>query len=677
MHDEVFGLFEAMSAIEMMDPKMDAGMMCNQIKRKVMTLEKSVEAGTVKIKDLSAEEQIGITDATLACMVTWLEGHSLAQTVFTNLYLHNPYIIEDRCTKAISMCFLKIVDLIRDRINRANVFEEEDFQPMTYGFKMCGDVTDVRVMGMMKEVEDEYNRVLKNTRVKSGEERDAATEKKHELAVAVHTRIRFYRLFLSMLISFTKDKCEGVPQAQKILEQLTELVPIMKKTEPLGIQPEQREVTKNDYPTIMGFEPIINQRLLPPTFPRYTVIKSRSEALSYLEQLADKLKVVCALPSVSSLHSILEIFLDFSKSAPCVLSRSLLQLTFLPPSRKIFGTITVVDAIKDTIRNFIAPPSLIAKSLLYNNPQAKEYVDGFLSHAVRPICTIYQITGHNRARQRDKWAHLMEDMASLQDEADKVDAYLHNILMKTDPSRQHLACFGTWVLYHTLQVMIHYTLSGFELELYATYEYHYVFWYLHELLYAWLASTLTRASSFLSEHEALTEQQTKGRSNKKNKKKKKPKPNGKELLLTQGAQQLCGGYYKALVGFRLDGKMKQPSFEFDSEEVRYTHRFSPFGNVITPPMVQYTQFCEMSDLNRYEFPLSAAEMYSMAYKCFYQAKAIYESISNPSEEVQNLIKIAKTNFVVMKLLMGGHKKDSQSPPEFEFNHSKVFPVIKI
>jgi hypothetical protein len=37
-----FGLFEAMSAIEMMDPKMDAGMMCNQINRKVFNLEQAV-----------------------------------------------------------------------------------------------------------------------------------------------------------------------------------------------------------------------------------------------------------------------------------------------------------------------------------------------------------------------------------------------------------------------------------------------------------------------------------------------------------------------------------------------------------------------------------------------------------------------------------------------------------
>ena len=55
---------------------------------------------------------------------TWLEGHSLAQTVFTNLYTHNPDIIEDRCLKAFTLAVLKMVDIIKDKVIRAGVFEE-------------------------------------------------------------------------------------------------------------------------------------------------------------------------------------------------------------------------------------------------------------------------------------------------------------------------------------------------------------------------------------------------------------------------------------------------------------------------------------------------------------------------------------------------------------------------
>ena len=93
--------------------------------------------------------------------VTWLEGHSLAQTVFTNLYLHSPHIIEDRALKAFTILVLRLVDVVRERISRASVFEEEDFQAATYGFKMAPDVTDLRALGMMKEVEEEAFRLSK------------------------------------------------------------------------------------------------------------------------------------------------------------------------------------------------------------------------------------------------------------------------------------------------------------------------------------------------------------------------------------------------------------------------------------------------------------------------------------------------------------------------------------
>ena len=34
----------------------------------------------------------------------------------------------------------------------------------------------------------------------------------------------------------------------------------------------------------------------------------------------------------------------------------------------------------------------------------------------------------------------------------------------------------------------------------------------------------------------------------------------------------------------------QPNFEFDSEEVRYSHRFQPFTAVSTPPYIHYNQY---------------------------------------------------------------------------------------
>lgn len=40
----------------------------------------------------------------------------------------------------------------------------------------------------------------------------------------------------------------------------------------------------------------------------------------------------------------------------------------------------------------------------------------FFEHCTRPFAGLIQICGHNKARQRDKLAHLMEDFSALQDE---------------------------------------------------------------------------------------------------------------------------------------------------------------------------------------------------------------------------------------------------------------------
>lgn len=41
------------------------------------------------------------------------------------------------------------------------MFEEEDFQPTVYGYRLLPDVSDQRAVGMLREVEDELGRKLR------------------------------------------------------------------------------------------------------------------------------------------------------------------------------------------------------------------------------------------------------------------------------------------------------------------------------------------------------------------------------------------------------------------------------------------------------------------------------------------------------------------------------------
>ncbi|KAA0202500.1 hypothetical protein HAZT_HAZT008355 [Hyalella azteca] len=70
-------------------------------------------------------------------------------------------------------------------------------------------------------------------------------------------------------------------------------------------------------------------------------------------------------------------------------------------------------------------------------------------------------------------------------------------------------------------------------------------------------------------------------------------------------------------------------------------------------------------------------MYHDARNHFFKAKTLLETIPNPSSEMQALLKIVKTNFVVMKLLEGGHKNDDPTPPKFDFTYHPCFPIIRV
>ncbi|XP_014293858.1 N-alpha-acetyltransferase 35, NatC auxiliary subunit [Halyomorpha halys] len=663
LHDDLFGLFEAMSAIEMMDPKMDAGMLCNRGNKAPLTLTQAIEKNILQVEDIPYGDQIAIIDTTWACIVSWLDGHSLVQTVFTNLYLHNPHVIQDRPLKSFCIAVYKLIDIIKEFVSRGLVFEEEDFQPMGYGYRLNPDVSEIRTLGMLKEVEEELNRKRRTNFV----DVDA------DFVSALTVRIRFTRLLLQAFMGLSKKDINPniVLESTKLLITCSDSIAFIITSVNKGSPPAY--ISEVHGPVTIGFDPLVNQRLLPPTFPRYTHIKSPVESYRRLDDLLCRLRQITKIVSYTSFHLALELMLEVSSSKPCIVTRSVMQLLYLPQCSRAGDTINCIDAIRDAARAFISPPVLMPRSQLLNNPQVKDFLECFLGHCVRPFSNLIQLCGHNRARQRDKLAHLLEDFANLQDEAERVDAYLHSLSKKCENVRPHLACFGTWVLYHTLRVMIMFLLSGFELELYSTHEYHYIFWYLYEFLYGWLVSSLSRADAFLSEQEILNEQnKTKRRC--KSKLKKKARPYAKEITINQALQNMCGGYYKAMVGFRKDGKLVLPHPEFDCEKVRYEHRFSPFINVLlTPPPVQYSEFKEMTDSLEHS---NSQSLYLAGCKHFHQARTLLESIHNPDQEITELIRISKTNFVVLKLL-ATHKLDSSSPLDFDFSAHHHFPIMKI
>ncbi|KAJ1976250.1 N-alpha-acetyltransferase, non-catalitic subunit, partial [Dimargaris xerosporica] len=133
-----FELLDAMSALEIMDPKMDSGM---------ASMDDSAQSQRLGwATPLSASQALWVMDTFMACEVTWHTGFSLVQTVLT--CIHYPYIsrmtFEGLTALADSqphnfllyvylVIATKCIRLVSHEMRKGNVYEDEDFSTATYG----------------------------------------------------------------------------------------------------------------------------------------------------------------------------------------------------------------------------------------------------------------------------------------------------------------------------------------------------------------------------------------------------------------------------------------------------------------------------------------------------------------------------------------------------------------
>lgn len=171
---------------------------------------------------------------------------------------------------------------------------------------------------MLKECEDECMKKIRSVPTNG-------TNGTEDLQAIVN-RLRFLRHLLQSLIAIWPDKKVSATETemgeiQKLLNGALDAMPIIKKTIAKGTQPEPNcecffwdffgslvmylIMLAADAPNPMGFSPMVNQRILPPTFPRYTKIKDRMLSMNFLEELVQRIKIACKVIFCNNYHSAL------------------------------------------------------------------------------------------------------------------------------------------------------------------------------------------------------------------------------------------------------------------------------------------------------------------------------------------------------------------------------------
>jgi hypothetical protein len=235
VRDRDFTLFEAMTALELMDPKMDGGMSIkNHFQEqkqgnRILILKELIEKKLLKINQFTSIELIQLFDQLLSTFHMWLDGHSLALTLFTCVYLHDITIIEDYHLRTICFTFIKLVDYIRERILlKAGLFEEEDFSgTLTYNFPFYRDIMkDQMCLIDLKKCEDELNK-----RLRSLKHQNDSNQLDIDATQQLIYRMKFLRLFYSLILKFneTNEKTNeqtylNNEEISKYLKQIDELL---------------------------------------------------------------------------------------------------------------------------------------------------------------------------------------------------------------------------------------------------------------------------------------------------------------------------------------------------------------------------------------------------------------------------------------------------------------------
>lgn len=325
-------------------------------------------------------------------------------------------------------------------------------QASTCGYDLCEKISYLDSLMFLKQAEDELIKLQKEL------------DKENDHIIAVTARLKFTRFFLHVLVMIEPKSnsitTEGeINDIVRFLNAALEIIPLMRRTFSIGLQ------SNLEVPCSVGFSPLVNQRLLPPTFPRFTKFKDRNSCFNYLEDLIHNLKLACKVINCTNYQSTLHFFLDFNKKAgSCLLSRTILQRLYFrdaPNSDKIFGHYLFENMLRDSIKEFISPEVFLPNHPLYHNQMAQGYIKSFLFFNQSPFSSFLEICGYNQARQREKFAKLLESFGSLQDEAERIDNFFYkNLCSTSSQTLKNLSCFGTWILYYALRLELLYVLSG-------------------------------------------------------------------------------------------------------------------------------------------------------------------------------------------------------------------------
>ncbi|XP_065618046.1 uncharacterized protein LOC112039058 isoform X1 [Quercus suber] len=660
-----------------MDPKMDSGIVC-----KYYSIDEAIENGAAPVpisinKTVDVQCTIDIMDHLLACEATWHKGHSLAQTVFSCIYLLRPdrtsshALLHSYCRVIRATC-KAVISVVSD----ARTHEEDDLFTMAYGLPLDGD-GDEKCLSLLNAVEETISRQLRACKAPSSRRRvledmeplQTNLDLEEGYCKALLCRLRFRKHFYHVLTSMRRPQGRGLELARKhIATCLSELDCIYRSSDFLrssasgtsedGI--EDRTTASGCQP--IGFDASLNCRLSAPTPPRAIKILSWKKAIEYFVKLLHDLDIICSYSLDPSLEGVLQFVVQFQKSQPDLVARAHLQL-LLVQDGKLYG--------RDSMFAVITRAAVLPEVAKNHDVQKNEYfvqLGQLVINMLKILCT-------NAAWQRRKLGKMLQDWRviyvqlelAFRKEFGEVSSIPEdeNVCVKIF---QHILL---WVEEQTYWIASRFLILGFELELYSPSEYCMVYWYIYVVLIK------------LSEKTHLKMAAKNDMGKRKGKKKRDyPKDVAREyrippaVLFLQCQICLAEGLTMMLAALRNEHMILQSRNPFNTEQERFIQHFELLQKACILDHVSFHSFRESTTYAR----LSTLVMYNYFKDAQRIAKEAKSSFSNDPDKLAELRKIeqvAEHNSIALNVISRVGALDPTLKASFEFGHHPYFATAVV
>ncbi|KAI9295731.1 Mak10-domain-containing protein [Neoconidiobolus thromboides FSU 785] len=506
IHGDNFSLIEAMSVIEIMDPKMDSGLNLTVESENQETKLNPIQSYDVH-QVITLNQLLYLMDDLFCYELTWFSGYSLGQTIYTCHYVRKVNQLPILTSKMYDLNFkndielsefylmvlkvyimgcIKSCQLIWSEFIKGYGYEEEDFSTNKTGLSFYPEITIQQSIKWLDEVEyliSEYSKI---------KDRKSNIEEK-EILKQCKLRIQKRKYFLKSINCLSLLYCEGYPDSNKNLIKLKYLMENEFKIE-FSMNNTQSKLTKAFDPNLIC---LLNINCPPRKIQQMNLKDSYDQFIELIKELIFTTEII---HYKSSLH-LNNLIRQFSEKHPktSAISRSFLS-TAIYYDRHFLGKLGLINISREVLRYYYPNLYVIIEYFnKYKNEQVMQKMHEifmeFNFKLSQFILHQYQLLIKNRSRQYRLLKKYLRLFNQLKYDQTEFTNQMHDLCLKMDftEDNKELLHFknefnlgindlNVYLYLHQYDSMINYLKIGFDLQLYSHYEYIFIYFQMECLL---------------------------------------------------------------------------------------------------------------------------------------------------------------------------------------------------